>query len=153
MRGESGLHGNDGNGKRNGNTETETQKVDYCVCMLTSALVYRPYLRCCHSSCLLRGLSSCFCSCSVWYAATSVPRSRSLMAVTRSVCSFIYSVSGDQDCIIISSDLLLARMKTCCQSRSKARYRTRNGQTERKSTVTAKCAVEEQNSVSPLPSM
>ena len=35
-------------------------------------------------------------------------------------CSFIYSMSGDQDCIIIliSSDLLLARMKTCCQSRS-----------------------------------
>jgi len=39
-------------------------------------------------------------------------------SVARSVCSFIYSMSGDQDCIIISSDLLLARMKTCCQSRS-----------------------------------
>jgi len=58
----------------NGNTE-----VDYCACMLTSALVYRPYLWCCYSSCLLRGLSSCFCSCSIWYMATSVPRSRLLI--------------------------------------------------------------------------
>ena len=103
---------------------TETQKVLHTLS------------QCCLSSCLLRGLSSCFCSCSVWYAATSVHRSRSLMAVAGSpVCSFIYSVSGDQDCIIISSDLLLARIKTCCQSRSNGHYRTRNGQTERKSTV------------------
>jgi len=33
--------------------------------------------------------------------------------VARSVCSFIYSMSGDQDRITISSDLR-ARMKTCC---------------------------------------
>ena len=41
-------------------------------------------------------------------------------SVARSVCSFIYSMSGDEDCILhaISSDLLRARMKTCCQSRS-----------------------------------
>jgi len=63
-----------GNGKRNGNTETETQKV---LRILTSALVYsRPYLWCCLSACLLW---VCFCSCSVWYAAISVPGSRSLI--------------------------------------------------------------------------
>jgi len=53
--------------------KTETRKV---LRMLTSALVYSgPDLWCCLSYCLLR---VCFCSCSVWCAATSVPRSKSL---------------------------------------------------------------------------
>ena len=75
-------------------------------------------------------------------------------SVARSVCSFIYSRSGHQDCIIISPDLLLARMKTCCQSRSNGHYRTRNGQTERKSTVRQLSAYSGGTKFSlPLPSM
>ena len=84
-------------GNGNGNTESTAH-----------ALVYSL------SSCLLR---VCFCTCSVWYAATSVPGSRSLI---RWLVRFAYSFTRclATKTIIISSDLLRARMKTCYQSRS-----------------------------------
>ena len=80
-----GLHGNDGNGKRkwkHGNRNTEsTVNAHKCPRIQRTW----PYLWCCLSLCLLR---VCFCSCSVWYAATSVPQSRSLI---RCLVWFAYS--------------------------------------------------------------
>ena len=101
----SGLCRNDRN-SRNTEMETEhgTQKVLWC------------YL----SSCLFRSLSSRFCSCSVWYAATSVPDQGHLFGssfgllihlldvwLPRLYWHFFRSSSGKE--------------KTCCQSRSNGR--------------------------------
>jgi len=109
----SGLRGNDGSRKRKWK---RNWKRKHGKCMLTSALVCRPHLWCCHSSCLLGGLSPCFCSCSVWYAATLVPRSSPDSfgrLFSRSFVMFVLQTHVFFLCIIVARSVSLATHWQC----------------------------------------